>query len=130
MLVASATNQPAVAVISQHVEEQTRPAEVRKQAALHAPNQLATGLQVQSPDTLLQAKPAEAPRKFGVTQGAHIVGGALVLAGGITTISGFNSNEPGWEPFAIVVLGIILAVVGGAMLLFKGKTARRRQKRA
>lgn len=91
------------------------------------PERVVSGLQIPSPDTLLQTKQAETPRKFGVTQGAHIVGGALVLAGGITTISGFNSTEPGWEPLGIVVLGVILAIVGGAMLLFRGKTARRRQ---
>jgi hypothetical protein len=122
-LVASASMQPAAPVTTSNASD------ALAKASLHAARP-AAGLQMSAPDTVVLAKQPAAKNKFGVTQGAHIAGGALVLAGGITTVSGLNSNEPGWEPFAIVVLGLILAIVGGAMLLFKGKTAHRRQKQA
>lgn len=123
-LVASVATQPAALVTTSSASD------ALANTPLYPAARPATGLQMSAPDTVVLAKQPAEKNKFGVTQGAHIAGGALMLAGGITTISGFNSNEPGWEPFAIVVVGIGLAIVGGAMLLFKGKTAHRRQKQA
>ncbi|WP_088843923.1 hypothetical protein [Hymenobacter gelipurpurascens] len=129
-LVASVAAQPFLLTTSRPQAAEDGAVKMDQGAAPYHALRPITGLQAQSPDTLLQQKQAEVPRQFGVTQAAHIAGGVLVLAGGITTISGLHSDEPGFEPLAIAALGVILAVVGGAMLLFRGKTARRRQKQA
>lgn len=129
-LVASVAAQPFLLTTSRPQMAEAGTIKIDQGAAPYHALRPVTGLQAPSPDTLLQQKQAEAPRLFGVTQAAHIAGGVLVLAGGITTISGLHSDEPGFEPLAIAALGVILAIIGGAMLLFRGKTAHRRQKQA
>jgi hypothetical protein len=124
-LFASASDSPILAV--RRHSAAARPVGTRTVSTAFYASPSVSGLQALAPDTVIQTTQSEAPHKFGVTQGAHVAGGLLILAGGITAANGFGSDSSGYLPLATVILGIGLAIVGGAMLLFKGKTARRKK---